>query len=305
MGLTNMSFGGGGGSSSSSSTSDSTNHSYTWNSSLIEDFMRNYDPELFYQNHQILAPNQTINSLENYFTNPQRYQDAQNIINSGKTAFGQGVNILQQMSSYSPEQYMEALTGMAGNIYGMGSDWQAQQDEAIENKVMANMGSSLAQNATEMNAGGAVAGSSAMNNSAMGILSGGAQSMESQEAALANKMMGAATGMAGNILTTYGKGQRMAASAYLNMGEAGMKAGTSAEKAALNNAWKIGTLQQGGAQLAHMLARQDNMINNNMGFITDQIWLDEMLKTAGIDTTSQTHTSGSSSGSNKHAGFSI
>ncbi|MFV4743031.1 hypothetical protein HVY71_12465 [Citrobacter freundii] len=301
-----MGFGinGGGGSSSGSSTSDSTNHSYTWNSSMIEQFMNSYDPDIYYQGHSLVGPNSVMTSLENYWTDPARYQQAQAIINKGKGIAGQGMDILSTMAGYTPEQYMDAITGMAGDIYGMGSDWQAGQDEAIENNVMATMGSTLAQNAETQNAGGAVAGSSAMNNSAMGILSGGAQSMESQEAALANKMMGAATGMAGSVLSTYGKAQREAASTYLGIGGNVIGAGTNAEKSALNNAWKVGVLQNGGAQVAQMLNRQDNMVFNNMDFIDSQIWLDEMLKTAGIDTTSYTHTTGSSSGSNKHGGFS-
>ncbi|MDM2876350.1 hypothetical protein [Citrobacter sp. Cpo040] len=139
MGMTNMSAGisGGGGSSSSSSTSDSTNHSYTWNSSMIEQFMNSYDPDIYYQGHSLVGPNSVMTSLENFWTDPARYQQAQAIVNKGKGIAGQGMDILSTMAGYTPEQYMDAMTGMAGDIYGMGSDWQAGQDEAIENNVMA------------------------------------------------------------------------------------------------------------------------------------------------------------------------
>lgn len=284
-----------GGSSSASSTS--TNNSSTWGSQTIEDWLTNdFNSDINYQNESLLSLNPYIQNFLNYETSGQTFNNAQNVLGAGGQIFKQGLGRLEQAGSITPQAAYDALMTGAKGIYSSASGYMNTADTAIQNQVMASMGGELAQNAETMNAGGAVAGSSAMNNSAMGIQEAGAESMEEQESALAASIMKGSVRTVNNLAGSYAKTQNGITKSLLGIGGNVIKGGAKMQNNAMSNYWNAAVFEQAYAQKGENVARKNAMINSNIGVMEDMYWLQTMLQAQGIDTTSTTSGSSSVSG---------
>lgn len=280
------------GGQSSSSTSDT--HSWTWNSSQIENMMNNFDPTIYWENKNIDPMNGTLRQMLDYMESGTAINNANNVLNWGNKAFGMGIDRLRKTAAITPEQYWNAISGGANKIYGEMSGWLEQQDTSIENNVAAQMGSEFAQNAEMQNAGGAVAGSSAMNNSAMYILAGGENSAASQEMQLNARVMSEALGTSTNMVRGYGRMENSLTNAALGIGSGALEVGAKMKGTATKNMWNAGLVDQLAAQLNTNNNRRNRMISGNLPLVEQELWLATELQAAGVDT--NTHTESSNSG---------
>lgn len=288
---------GGTSSNSSSSSSTSTNNSTTWNSQQVENFMNGFNPNIYYENEDFLDANPYLQEFLNYETSGQSIINARSAFETGEGIFKQGYGRLQKAAGISPADIWAAMEGGIKTVNGQLNGLMSNEYDAIQNQAMVSIGDNLAQNAETQNAGGAVAGSSAMNNSAMGIKEAGAESMESQESELAASILKGSVRAVNNFASAYARGESGITKSILGIGSDIMKGGINAMNKGASNYWNAAIFEQAMEQKSSDVNRKNNMINNNMGLLDEMVWLQTMLQTAGIDTTSTTKTTGSSSGS--------
>lgn len=287
---------GGMSSNSSSSSSTSTNNSYTWNSQQIEDFMNTFNPEINYTNEKFLEANPYIQQFLDYELSPQSFNTAHNVIGTGLDIFQQGYNRLQKAAGITPQEIYEGLYNGVKMVNGQMSGYMNRADSAIQDQVMVSMGGELAQNAETQNAGGAVAGSSAMNNTAMGIQESGAESMEEQESQVAANILKGSIRSVNNIAGSYAKAQSGITNSIMGIGKNIINSGAKMFNNDMSNYWNAAVVEQDWAQKEQNTSRKNANVNNNLNLLDDYLWLDTMLQTAGIDTTSTTNSSSKSSG---------
>ncbi|EPT9873090.1 hypothetical protein ACVTW2_000675 [Escherichia coli] len=280
-----------GGSSSASSTS--TNNSYTWNSQQIEDFLNGMSTDVNYTNETFLDMNPYLQSFLDYETGGSEFRNAKNVMGRGEQVFSKGYNRLQNAASITPTQIYDALYQGVKGVNSSLQGYVSNEDSAIQNQVMASMGGELAQNAETMNAGGAVAGSSAMNNSAMGIQEAGAESMEKQESDLAMKVLRGSASAVNGLASGYARAESGITKSMMGIGANVMKAAAKMGNTAKSDYWNAALVEQAVAQKQANTSRKNEMINNNKGIMENMYYLETMLQAAGIDTTSTT--TGSSS----------
>ncbi|EBG5613177.1 hypothetical protein FI206_02600 [Salmonella enterica subsp. enterica] len=281
---------------SSSASSSSTNKSYTWNSQQIENFLDNMSTDINYTPENFLDANPYMQQFLDYELSPQGFNNANNIIGKGSQIFQQGYSRLQKAAGITPQEIYNGLYNGVKMVNGQMSGYMNQEDQAIQDQVMVGMGGDLAQNAETMNAGGAVAGSSAMNNSAMGIQEAGAESMEEQESELAASILKGSTRAVNNLASGYAKAQSGITKSIMGIGGDVMKGGIKALNNAKSGYWNAAVVEQGIEQKQEDVARKNANINGNMGIMENMYWLETMLQAAGIDTTSTTTGSSTVSG---------
>ncbi|ELP3919285.1 hypothetical protein QUQ16_000185 [Escherichia coli] len=281
---------------SSSASSSSTNNSNTWNSQTIEDWLNTqFSSDINYDNESLLDLNPYLQNFLNYETSSSPFNTAKNVIGAGGQVFGQGMQRLQNAANVSPQDMYAALVSGTKGIYSSLNGFMTNEDNAIQNQVMAEMGSSLASNAETMNSG-AVAGSSAMNNSAMGIMESGAESMEQQESDLAASLLKSSARAVNNMAGSYAKAQSGVTNAMLGIGSNIIKGGAKMQNNAMSNFWNASLFEQAYAQKGANVARKNAMIKDNIGVMEDMYWLETMLQAAGIETSSTTTGSSTVSG---------
>lgn len=286
-------FGQSGGTSSTSDT-----HAWTWNSQDIENFMNNFDPQIWYENKTINPMNGTMRGVLDYMESGQSIMNGKNILGWGGQAFGKGIQRLENMAGVTPEEYWAAMEGGAKAIYGDMSGALANADQSIMNNTYAEMGSNFAQNTQAMMGGQSISGSSAMNNSTMSILSAGANSAASEEMKLNAQAMASALGMSSDLASGYARGYSALTKEALGIGEGAMGAGAKIMGKGMSNMWNAGLIDQLASQLVTNNNRRNNMINHNLPLADDLIWLSAELNTSSVDTNthSESTTSGGSSG---------
>lgn len=281
---------------SSSASSSSTNNSSTWNSSTIEDWLNGMDTNVNYNNETWLDMNPYMQQFLDYELSPQAFNNANNVISAGGSIFKSGLSRLEQAGSITPQEAYAALYGGVKNVYSGMSGFMDNQDAAIQNQVMAQMGGDLASNAQKQMGGQSVAGSSAMNNSAMGIQEAGAESMEEQESQLAMQVLKGSIKSVNNLASGYARAESGITKDLLGIGGNIIKGGSKMENNAMSNFWNAAVVEQAYAQKGQDVARKNAMVNGNIGIMEDMYWLQTMLQAAGIDTTSTTTGSSSVSG---------
>lgn len=284
------------GGSSSSSTSDT--HAWTWNSDQIENFMNSFDPQIWWENKTIDPMNNTMRGVLDYMESGQSILNGRTVLGWGGNAFSTGIDRLKKEAGITPEAYFDAMQNGAKSIYSDFSGALNTADKNIENTVYANMGSEFANNAQMQMGGQSVAGSSAMNNSAMSILASGENSVASQEMKLNAEAMAEALGISGNLASGFAKGYSSLTNEALGIGKGAMGAGAKIMGKGISNMWNAGLIDQLAAQLNSNNNRKNNMISNNLPLVDDMMWLAAELQTSGIDTNthSESTTSGGQSG---------
>lgn len=281
-------------SGSSSSTSDT--HAWTWNSSDIENFMDQFDPEIWWENKTISPMNNTMRNVLDYMESGQAINNGKSVLGWGGNAFKSGISRLEKEAGVTPEAYFDAMQNGAKSIYSDFSGALSTADTNIENNVYANMGSEFANNAQKQMGGQSVAGSSAMNNSAMSILASGENSVATQEMKLNAEAMAEALGISGNLASGYARGYSALTKEALGIGKGAMSAGAKIINTGMKNEWNAGLVDQLAAQLNSNNNRRNNMISNNLPLVDDLMWLSAELQTSGIDTNTHSESTTSSSG---------
>lgn len=284
---------------SSSASSSSTNNSSIWDDPQIEQLVQNINYEIQYSNETLDPLNQYMQNALNYMLNPDRFNTAKNLAQKGGAIWNTATGDFSKLKGLTPAQMLSAFETGTQKLYGDASGFMQQQDQSIENNVMAQMGSSLAQNAETQHAGGAVAGSSAMNNSAMGIMEGGAESIEGQESKVAAQILGAAARTTGSVEKGYLRSASNLVSGEFGMAGNMFKAAAKSGNNAMSNYWNAALLEQAYEQKSTDVNRKNNMINNNSTLMAQIAELAALLESGGSSTSSTT------TGSSKQSGWGV
>lgn len=271
-------------------SADSTTSSTTWGASTIESILNSgIKPNYYYENETLAPINPAMQQILDYELSANPFNNARNIISRGQGILNNGVDAWKQLAGISGQDVLTKWHDMTMTGYNNASQFMQTQDQAIEDRVTAQMGSELASSA-EANGNQAAYTSGALNQKSA-IVANSAESMETQESAMAMKIArAAATGSASAISSAL----------RVKAGEAGMisqaglgviGAGANMLDKAFNNAWQAGSFETAYQQKENNVNRHNNMINNNLPVIEDMQWFRAYLSAQGIDTTSTTHTS--------------
>ncbi|EAS9012752.1 hypothetical protein LO364_000404 [Salmonella enterica] len=218
----------------------------------------------------------------------------QNIAKGGASLIEQAVGSIQGLlEGNGKTQFMSGVTG----LYNGASDFMASQDSAIQDSVYSQMGTEFGQSAQSNMASTSVAGSSAAESATNSILASGANSMIQQESDLAMQILKGSVGLTSGAIS----GEVGLLDQLMSAGGAIAKAGGTMAANGEKNQFNAGIFEQWFNQQVDNNNRRNDMINNNMSAINFALLMDEVLPTAGIDTTTNTESHSSSS----RGGFSL
>ncbi|HHW9169191.1 TPA: hypothetical protein ACU3FM_001608 [Salmonella enterica] len=218
----------------------------------------------------------------------------QSIAKGGASLIEQAVGSIQGLlEGNGKTQFMSGVTG----LYNGASDFMASQDSAIQDSVYSQMGNEFGQSAQSNMASTSVAGSSAAESATNSILASGANSMIQQESDLAMQILKGSVGLTSGAIS----GEVGLLDQLMSAGGAIAKAGGTMAANGEKNQFNAGIFEQWFNQQVDNNNRRNDMINNNMSAINFALLMDEVLPTAGIDTTTNTESHSSSS----RGGFSL
>lgn len=290
-----MGFGIGGGSSSASGSSSS--HTSSWLAPYVEPIVENYISNyqgFNYENSVVAGLTPAEQEALERAGSGEAITTGQNIAKGGASLIEQAVGSIQGLlEGNGKTQFMSGVTG----LYNGASDFMDAQDSAIQDSVYSEMGSEFGQSAQSNMASTSVAGSSAAESATNSILASGTNSMVQQESDLAMQILKGSVGLtSGAISSEVGLLDQL-------MGAGGKiaKAGGTMAANGEKNQFNAGVFEQWFNQQVDNNNRRNDMINNNMSAINFALLMDEVLPTAGIDTTTNTKSHSSSS----HGGFSL
>lgn len=290
-----MGFGISGGGSSASGSS--TSHTTSWLDQYVEPIVENYinDYKGFnYENSVVAGLTPAEQAALERAGSGAAITTGQNIAKGGASLIEQAVGSIQGLlEGNGKTQFMSGVSG----LYNSASGFMEGQDNAIENDVYSSMGAAFGQSAQSNMASTAVSGSSAAEYATSSILSSGANEMIQRESQLAESILKGAVGLTGGAISGEVGLLDQLMGAGGSIFQTGAKMAASGEK----NQFNAGLFEQWFNQQVDNNNRRNDMINNNMSAINFALLMDEVLPTAGIDTTTNTESHSSSS----RGGFSL
>lgn len=290
-----MGFGISGGGSSASGSS--TSHTTSWLDQYVEPIVENYinDYKGFnYENSVVAGLTPAEQAALERAGSGEAITAGQNIAKGGASLIEQAVGSIQGLlEGNGKTQFMSGVTG----LYNGASDFMASQDSAIQDSVYSQMGTEFGQSAQSNMASTSVAGSSAAESATNSILASGANSMIQQESDLAMQILKGSVGLTSGAIS----GEVGLLDQLMSAGGAIAKAGGTMAANGEKNQFNAGIFEQWFNQQVDNNNRRNDMINNNMSAINFALLMDEVLPTAGIDTTTNTESHSSSS----RGGFSL
>lgn len=290
-----MGFGISGGGSSASGSS--TSHTTSWLDQYVEPIVENYinDYKGFnYENSVVAGLTPAEQSALERAGSGAAITTGQNIAKGGASLIEQAVGSIQGLlEGNGKTQFMSGVTG----LYNGASDFMASQDSAIQDSVYSQMGAEFGQSAQSNMASTSVSGSSAAESATNSILASGANSMIQQESDLAMQILKGSVGLTSGAIS----GEVGLLDQLMSAGGAIAKAGGTMAANGEKNQFNAGIFEQWFNQQVDNNNRRNDMINNNMSAINFALLMDEVLPTAGIDTTTNTESHSSSS----RGGFSL
>lgn len=290
-----MGFGISGGGSSASGSS--TSHTTSWLDQYVEPIVENYinDYKGFnYENSVVEGLTPAEQAALERAGSGAAITTGQNIAKGGASLIEQAVGSIQGLlEGNGKTQFMSGVTG----LYNGASDFMASQDSAIQDSVYSQMGNEFGQSAQSNMASTSVAGSSAAESATNSILASGANSMIQQESDLAMQILKGSVGLTSGAIS----GEVGLLDQLMSAGGAIAKAGGTMAANGEKNQFNAGIFEQWFNQQVDNNNRRNDMINNNMSAINFALLMDEVLPTAGIDTTTNTESHSSSS----RGGFSL
>lgn len=290
-----MGFGISGGGSSASGSS--TSHTTSWLDQYVEPIVENYinDYKGFnYENSVVAGLTPAEQAALERAGSGEAITAGQNIAKGGASLIEQAVGSIQGLlNGNAKTQFMSGVTG----LYNGASDFMASQDSAIQDSVYSQMGTEFGQSAQSNMASTSVAGSSAAESATNSILASGANSMIQQESDLAMQILKGSVGLTSGAIS----GEVGLLDQLMSAGGAIAKAGGTMAANGEKNQFNAGIFEQWFNQQVDNNNRRNDMINNNMSAINFALLMDEVLPTAGIDTTTNTESHSSSS----RGGFSL
>lgn len=267
-----------------SSTSSSTSHTTSWLADALEpmvnDFINSYNG-INYENSVVSGLTPAEQAALERAGSGKAIDTGTSIAKGGASLVEEALGGIQGLlHGNGKAQFMSGVTG----LYNGASDFMDAQDSAIEDSVYSEMGAEFGNTAQSTMASTAVSGSSSADNARNAVLASGANSMVQQESDLAAKILSGSIGLTTGAM----KGEVGLLDQLMGAGgsifQAGAKMASSGEKSQFN----AGLFEQWFNQQTANNNRKNDMINNNMDLIDFSVLMQEILPTAGIDTTTDT-----------------
>lgn len=290
-----MGFGisGGGSSASGSSTSNTTSWLAQYVEPIVENYISGYDG-FNYENSVVAGITPAEQAALERAGSGKAITTGTNIAKSGASLIDEAITSIQGLlEGNGKTQFMSGVTG----LYNKAGGFMESQDSAIQDQVYSEMSSEFGSEAQSNMASTSVAGSSAADSARNSVLSSGANSMVEQESDLAMQILKGSVGLTTGAMS----GEVGLLDQLMSAGGSIAKAGGTMAANGEKNQMNAGVFEQWFNQKVDDNNRRNDMINNNMSAINFALLMDEVLPTAGIDTT--THSHSSSSGS--RGGFSL
>lgn len=267
--------------------SSSTTNSSTWNASQIESMLNGFDPNIYYEDQQVMQLDPVMQKILGYEQSATPFENAQKVFGKGKGIMSNVVDEYKQMKGVTGDQVLSEWLGTASKVYDSAGNYINTMDKGIENQVYAQMGSTMAQNATTNMQGSTFTSGAA--NSAQAELTSGGQQMAAMESQVANSVLAAS----GHIATSGIRAKAGAKASEIGIeGKAAtslMGAGAKMGSNAMSNAWNAGLVNMGYQGYVNKTNRHNDMVNNNLDLADNMIWLEAMLQGSNVQTTSTTN----------------
>ncbi|WP_333498549.1 hypothetical protein [Kluyvera sp. CHPC 1.2972] len=278
----------GGGSSSSSSTSNTT----SWLAQYVEPIVTNYINDysgINYENSVVAGITPAEQAALDRAGSGDAITAGTSLAKGGLSLIDEAItNIQGLLEGNGKTQFMSGVTG----LYNKAGDFMDSQDSAIQDQVYSEMGSEFGSEAQSNMASTSVAGSSAADSARNSVLSSGANSMVEQESDLAMQILKGSVGLTTGAMS----GEVGLLDQLMSAGGSIAKAGGTMAANGEKNQMNAGVFEQWFNQKVDDNNRRNDMINNNMSAINFALLMDEVLPTAGIDTTTTTNSKVKSSG---------
>ncbi|XUA17747.1 hypothetical protein ACQVA2_13795 [Citrobacter sp. OP27] len=274
----------------SSASSSSTSHTSSWLAPVVEpivtDFINGYDG-VDYEDSVVAGLTPAEQAALKRAGGGQSIDTGINIAKGGASLIEQSVAGIQGLlGGGAKSQFMGGVTG----LYGAADGFMQNQDNAIEQSVYGQMGQQFGQSAQSNMASTAVSGSSAAQNAQSSIMASGANSMVQQESALAAQVLKGSIGITGSAM----HGEVGLLDQLMGAGSGIAKAGSHMAASGLKNQMNAGVFEQWFNQQVDNNNRKNDMMNGNMDLIDFSVLMQEVLPTAGLDTTTNSNSSTSS-----------
>ncbi|ECQ1750132.1 hypothetical protein FYX41_00795 [Salmonella enterica subsp. enterica] len=277
----NMGLLGGSGSASSSSTSHTTSWLDQYVEPLVENFISDYSG-INYENSTVAGLTPAEQAALDRAGSGSVIDTGTSIAQGGASLVDEALNGIQGLlNGNAKTQFMSGVSG----LYNSASGFMDTQDSAIEDSVYSKMAGEFGQAAQSNMASTAVAGSSAAQSATNSVLSSGANEMIQRESQLAESILKGAVGLTGGAISGEVGLLDQLMGAGGSIFQTGAKMAASGEK----NQFNAGLFEQWFNQQVDNNNRKNDMINNNMPLINFSVLMEEILPTAGIDTTTTTN----------------
>lgn len=277
----NMGLLGGSGSASSSSTSHTTSWLDQYVEPIVENFISDYSG-INYENSNVAGLTPAEQEALDRAGSGSVIDAGTSIAQGGASLVDEALNSIQGLlNGNAKTQFMSSVSG----LYNSASGFMEGQDSAIEDSVYSKMAGEFGQTAQSNMASTAVAGSSAAQSATNSVLSSGANEMIQRESQLAESILKGAVGLTGGAISGEVGLLDQLMGAGGSIFQTGAKMAASGEK----NQFNAGLFEQWFNQQVDNNNRKNDMINNNMPLINFSVLMEEILPTAGIDTTTTTN----------------
>ncbi|HCM2495383.1 TPA: hypothetical protein N3D36_004596 [Salmonella enterica subsp. enterica serovar Lehrte] len=272
---------GGSGSASSSSTSHTTSWLDQYVEPIVENFISDYSG-INYENSNVAGLTPAEQEALDRAGSGSVIDAGTSIAQGGASLVDEALNSIQGLlNGNAKTQFMSSVSG----LYNSASGFMEGQDSAIEDSVYSKMAGEFGQTAQSNMASTAVAGSSAAQSATNSVLSSGANEMIQRESQLAESILKGAVGLTGGAISGEVGLLDQLMGAGGSIFQTGAKMAASGEK----NQFNAGLFEQWFNQQVDNNNRKNDMINNNMPLINFSVLMEEILPTAGIDTTTTTN----------------
>ncbi|EBG2659943.1 hypothetical protein ICE59_003234 [Salmonella enterica subsp. enterica serovar Agama] len=277
----NMGLLGGSGSASSSSTSHTTSWLDQYVEPIVENFISDYSG-INYENSTVAGLTPAEQAALDRAGSGSAIDTGTSIAQGGASLVDEALDSIQGLlNGNAKTQFMSGVSG----LYNSASGFMEGQDNAIENDVYSSMGAAFGQSAQSNMASTAVSGSSAAEYATSSILSSGANEMIQRESQLAESILKGAVGLTGGAIS----GEVGLLDQLMGAGGSIFQTGAKMAESGEKNQFNAGLFEQWFNQQVDNNNRKNDMINNNMPLINFSVLMEEILPTAGIDTTTTTN----------------
>lgn len=264
-------------------SSTSTTNSTIWDAALIESLVTSGNAgNINYTPYQIADPTQEMKNVINYETSGAAFNNSKSMANKASSMGAIFSSDISKLKGITGEDIMNLYKSGTSDLFNAASGFMANEDQSIEDSLLAKYGSQSAQLAESTQ--GTFTSGAANAHSALAV--GTANSMESEESELAAKVMMNAANITGNAIKGGIRG-------YSNMigregqATAGLyKAAAKMTGNAVDNYWNAG-LAKWAYQNAenHQNWKNEMIIDNKSGF-SNLMMLEALLQSGGADTSS-------------------